>query len=424
MKLYGHTGPMNPYSDNQSGENVAVPSGEAEFSGEDVSFFDRERWHDVETRDEDDSPEVSLPNATLSSISVAILLLVSVVAAGSGLGFVYYIHQATRWAALPNPDVSNDYRDIPQAWIGYTTDMAVRFREVEIPGCFAASSQGDVFVGEKDKPTLYCYSLQGILLATLTLDDIPTAVVFGEVDTLFPGQLVVAFRNRLAVYSTDGKQQTDWPPFRENGQVYSLALSTNAIFAADSAGLVVLRFDESGKLVREIGRKPKETPKDDDENVFPGFVVFRSTISLTVSKATGMLFVANPGRHRVEVFDPDGHWEPSQSWGEASAELFGFSGCCNPTWIDSLADGRIVTAEESSNLRVKTFFANGKPDWVVAGPDTLTYPPSNIPSPENVRTVLASSERPIRVAAISGDRIIVYDPVLRIFRLFLPTYKN
>ena len=418
---------MARFSDNRRGDTDIVSSDGADYSvgGSSAQFFDRERWHDVETSGDDDSLDELSSGSTLSSVSVAILLLVSVVAAGGGLGFAYYIHQAAQWASQPIlKDV--DYRSIPQQWIGYVVDAAARFREVETPGCFAASLQGDVFIGEGDQPVLRRYSLQGALLATLSLDAVPTAVAVGEDDTLFPGQLVVAFRNRLAVYSMSGEKQTDWSPLRENGNIQSLALTSDSIYAADSTELVVLRVDETGKAVQEIGRKPKTPPKDgDDVNIFPGFVVFTSPISLTVSKATGMLFVANPGMHRIEVFTLDGHWEPSLSWGEASSDLGSFTGCCNPVSLASLSDGRIVTAEKSSNLRVKVFQTNRKLDWIVAGPHVLTKPPPSIPLPPNFRTVAANDEdRFVLVAAISGDRIVVYDPLLRIVRLFLPIYQH
>ena len=394
--------------------------------GEEVgTFFDRERWHDVENHDDVDTQEDTLSPSTLSSVSVAILLFVAVIAAGGGLGFVYYIHQAAWDAARPIVTTPVDYRSTPQQWIGYLEDRAIRLSEVDKPGCFTASLDGDVFVGENEKPILYRYSLQGELLATLTLDAVPTAVAVGEKETLFSNQLVVAYRNRLAVYSLDGKKQADWPPLRENASIHSLALTTDSVYAADSAGLVVLRFDETGQLLRKIGHKPKEPPRpNDDVNVFPGFVVFSSPISLTVSKTTGLIFVANPGMHRLEVFTPDGHWEPSLSWGKASADLIGFTGCCNPVCVVSLSDGRIVTAEKTENLRVKVFSANLKLDWVVAGPELLTRPPPNIPLPNNFRTVVADSDRPIKVAAIAEDRIVVYDPDLRLFRLFLPTHQN
>jgi len=416
---------MDSSSDNSRGENVVVPPYDVDRLDADDRFFDRERWHDVETSEEPDAEMAFAPLSPLSSFSIAVLLLVSVVAAAGGLGFAYYLHRASLLASLPIDKASKDYRTIPEQWIGYAQDQAVRILEVDMPGCFAASSQGDVFIGEEEKPILYHYSLQGALEATLPLDAVPTAVAVGEAETLFSGQLVVAFRNRLAVYSMDGKKQTEWAPFRKNGNVHSLALTSDAIFAADSTELVVLRFDEAGQLVREIGRKPKEPPQGDDVNVFPGFVVLGSPISLAVSRATGILFVANPGMHRVEAFTQDGHWEPSQSWGEASSNLFSFTGCCNPVCIASLSDGRIVTAEKSSNLRVKIFLTNRKLDCVVAGPDILTNPPLNVPLPQNFRAVTANdNNRFVLIAAISGDRIIVYDPILRIFRLFLPVHQN
>ena len=414
---------MDSSSDNLREESV-VPPYDTDRSDADDRFFDRERWHDVETPEEQNAETDFTSIPPLSSFSIAVLMLVAVAAASVGLGFTYYIHRADVLASRPIDKTSKDYRAVPEQLIGYTEDQAVRLREVEKPGCFAASLQGDVFIGEEDKPTLYHYSLQGALAATLSLEAVPTAVAVGEADTLFPGQLVVAFRNRLAVYSPDGKKQTDWPPFRKNGSVSSLALTSEAIYAADSLGLVVLCFDDTGQVVREIGRKPKEPPKDDDDvNIFPGFVVLSAPLSLTVSKTTGLLFVTNPGKHRIEAFTQDGHWEPSLSWGEASSELSGFTGCCNPVCIDSLSDGRIVTAEKSSNLRVKIYRTDRKLDGIVAGPNDLTKPPPSIRLPQNFRAVAAADgARFVLVTAISEDRIIVYDPILRIFRVFLPGF--
>ncbi len=386
------------------------------------SFFDRERWHDVETSDESTQETDYSTSSPLSSASVAVLLLVSVVAAGGGLSFAYYIHRAEHLAGQPISRLATDYRTIPQQWIGYTEEQAVWIRDVDHPGCFAASFQGDLIIGEESQPTLFRYSLNGVLLETFSLAAEPTAVAVAGNEDLFAGKLVVAFRNRLAVYSMDGKKQVDWPVFRENGNIRSLALTSDSIFAADSTERVVLRFNDKGKVVKVIGRPPSEStaPKSEDVNTFPGFVVFKSPISLTVSKKTGLLLVTNPGKHRIEAFTQDGHWEPSQSWGDASADLDGFAGCCNPVALASLSDGRTVTAEKSI-LRVKVYQTNRKLDWIVAGPSTLTNPPSNIPTPENFRTVAANSDRPILIAAISDDRIVVFDPVLRICRLFLPT---
>ena len=401
-----------------------VFSTDALFSGNDDSsaFFDRERWHDVETQEELKMETEVVSLSLFTSFSTAVLLLVSVVAVGGGLGFAYYIQYVTKLVSQP---IDRDYRNIPQQWIGYGEEQAVWLRDVDKPGCFTASFQGDVFVGDEEKPMLYRYSLQGDLLATLPLDGVPTAVAIGEADTLFPGQLLIAFRNRLAVYSLNGKKQTDWSPFAKNGSIHSIALTSDSIFAADSVRLVVLHFDGTGKLLKEIGRKPKEPSKEDDDiNVFPGFVVFSSPISLTVSKATGMLLAANPGMHRIEAFTQDGYWESSLSWGKASSDLFGFTGCCNPVSLATFSDGRIVTAEKSSNLRVKVYFPNSQLDLVVAGPNVLTNPPANIPLPENFQSIVANSDRPLHIAAITGDRIIIYDPVLRIFRLFLPVHQN
>ena len=71
---------------------------------------------------------------------------------------------------------------------------------------------------------------------------------------------------------------------------------------------------------------------------------------------------------RIETYTPDGTlWS---FWGESSATIEGFFGCCNPAHIAVLPDGRIVTAEKGL-LRVKVFAPDGTFDGVVAGPSQL-----------------------------------------------------
>ena len=83
----------------------------------------------------------------------------------------------------------------------------------------------------------------------------------------------------------------------------------------------------------------------------------------------GTAWVTNPGRHRLEHYSADG--QLLRTWGKASAAIAGFTGCCNPTDIAVLPDGRLVTAEKGIP-RVKIYKTNGTFESVVAGPESFT----------------------------------------------------
>ena len=70
-----------------------------------------------------------------------------------------------------------------------------------------------------------------------------------------------------------------------------------------------------------------------------------------------MIYVTNPGMTRVERYSLDG--KLLGFWGEGGTQPQQFSGCCNPTAVALLGDGRVVTAEKITP-RVKVYDAKGK----------------------------------------------------------------
>ncbi|HCU34175.1 MAG TPA: hypothetical protein DGT21_01650, partial [Armatimonadetes bacterium] len=83
----------------------------------------------------------------------------------------------------------------------------------------------------------------------------------------------------------------------------------------------------------------------------------------------GALLVTNPGKHAVEMYSPEGTLVTS--WGQTGQTIEGFCGCCNPTDIAVMADGRVVTSEKGLP-RVKVYTAGGMLDAVVAVPDDFS----------------------------------------------------
>jgi hypothetical protein len=82
----------------------------------------------------------------------------------------------------------------------------------------------------------------------------------------------------------------------------------------------------------------------------------------------GLLRATNPGRHRVELYTPDGDLE--LAWGQPGAAIENFCGCCNPTDIALLPNGRTVTFEKGIP-RVKVYSDTGDFECVVAGPESF-----------------------------------------------------
>jgi hypothetical protein len=135
----------------------------------------------------------------------------------------------------------------------------------------------------------------------------------------------------------------------------------------------------------------------------PGFVVPSPYFDLAIAPS-GLLFVANPGRQRVESYFEDGTLV--SVWGKASFDLDGFSGCCNPSHLAVLPDGRLVTSEKGL-VRVKVHDAEGRFLGVVAE-----------------GAALGEDTAPREVAADSSGRVVILDPATRSVRVFEPKQEG
>ncbi|MDR2756717.1 MAG: hypothetical protein LBC20_13520 [Planctomycetaceae bacterium] len=412
--------PLDIAETNQAG--LSVPTGAPD------EFFDRERWHDVEFDNgiQQDEPVVS-KKLFPYLFSVAILFLVIVIAGACGIYAAYYLSLLMHEPALPEPD----YRNVPAQWIGYVED-SVFFCEVNNPLCFAGDGLGKFYIGDENPPSICEFSIKTKLLRTIPLPSRPMALTIGNSEQLFAGQLIVAHSDRIAVYSMDGELRFSWYLPNTKSAVWSLAVTGDAVFAADTGQCVVYQFDEKGTLLKTLGQPlAKKTTQNNNNNnnsglesieTFPRFSVYLSPMSLAVSRKTGLIHVTNPGQHRVETFTPDGYWEPSLSWGNASGDLAGFVGCCNPVSITTLENGQIVTAEKFVT-RVKVFYSHipkgssRRLDCVVAGPEVLDKQPPNIPQLASFHLPASETGRPIFVTALGND-VIVFDPVMRVLRYF------
>ncbi|MEI7904162.1 MAG: hypothetical protein WCI43_01955 [Candidatus Firestonebacteria bacterium] len=187
----------------------------------------------------------------------------------------------------------------------------------------------------------------GKLQETIQMEEPVTCVYFDN-------NIIFGTREGVGIYADGKKAWIFGPPARGKGPqlkyVSSVAASEGRIFIADAvAKKIYVYLNESKQLTEIKGNKR--------------FIIPSPHFDAAVKE--GALYVNNPGEHRIEKYSFDGKF--LRGFGRPGMDVEGFSGCCNPTNILVLKDGRIVTSEKGLP-RIKIFSAEGKLLEVVAGP--------------------------------------------------------
>jgi hypothetical protein len=206
------------------------------------------------------------------------------------------------------------------------------------------------------------------------------------------GDYLVGLKDRVRVMTAAGAVKDEWR-LAPASHVTSIAVSGADVYLADAGQRVVHRLNAAGKVVGVIG-------KADPSRGLGGLVVPSAHLDVAVS-AEGLVWVANPGMHRLEAYTPEGRLE--RFWGAPGATVEGFFGCCNPANFAIASDGRFVTAEKGLP-RVKVYDGHGQFESVVAPP-----------------AVLGENPVGLDVAVDAGGRVLVMDPVTRSVRVFVAT---
>jgi sugar lactone lactonase YvrE len=204
------------------------------------------------------------------------------------------------------------------------------------------------------------------------------------------GDLYLGLTGHIEVYDRNGVQKARWKD--SGGQVVltSIAVTGGYVYAADAGNRILRKYDKSGTEVLQIGGK-------DESRGIPGSIVPSPYYDVAIDPE-GTVWLANPGRHTLENYTPEG--DLRASWGTFSMEIEGFCGCCNPGHIAILDDGRIVTAEKGI-ARVKVYDRRGNLESVVAGPGQF-----------------AEGTEGLDLASDGQGRIYVLDPAKKAVRIF------
>lgn len=217
------------------------------------------------------------------------------------------------------------------------------------------------------------------------------------------GHVFAAGAQSVAECIPDQVEYSLWKSQADAGARYltGIKVSGENVFLADAGKRVVERYSRDGRLLNTIGM----TAQGD-----AGFVLPSPFFDLDVHD--GVLHVNNFGRFRIEQYDFEGNL--LGFWGRHGLEPDAFPGCCNPTHLSLLGDGRTVVSQKGDPC-LKVFAADGSLMQHL-GQDVFTDPAAGTfknPDPLNDCTTPG-----IAVAADSRGRIYALDPIANGIRVF------
>jgi hypothetical protein len=251
---------------------------------------------------------------------------------------------------------------------------------LESPSAMAVGPQDHIYVA--GEATIRAFGSDGSHLMDFSTGADVSCIAVAQDGTLYAG-----LKDHVEVFDPQGIRKATWKAPAARTVMTSIALSGTYVFVADAGNRTVLQYDTSGTLLHRIGSQAN-------------FVV-PSPYFDVVAGTDGLLRVANPGRHRIETYGPEG--ELMSWWGKPSSAVDGFSGCCNPAHFATLPDGRFVTSEKGQLRRIRVHSTQGGFDCLVAGPDDL-----------------GNSVEGLKVAVDSRGRILVLDQWTGKVRVFVP----
>jgi hypothetical protein len=199
----------------------------------------------------------------------------------------------------------------------------------------AVEDNGNIVLGGESYVSVY--SSDFVPLWTMDTEK-PITAVSSSGDTVFASTI-----ETILEISPEGERISEWGPFEDNAILTSVSANKTLVAFADAGNKIVTILDKQGNLKKIIGISGEP------------FIVPSAHFDVTIS-ADNMLYVANPGKSRLETRDLDGKvisyiGEPGVGPGE-------FSGCCNPSNF-AVIQGGFITAEKGIN-RIEILDEHGK----------------------------------------------------------------
>jgi hypothetical protein len=160
------------------------------------------------------------------------------------------------------------------------------------------------------------------------------------------GRVLSGEAGQVEIFDSTGRLLDTWRDEARLGLVTAAGFFKDHVFLADARDRSIRRYDSGGKHLNDIG----------NDNRMKGFLIPNGVVSFGVD-AKGILHAANPGKHRVERYTPDG--ELLGHFGRFDGrDPAGFPGCCNPTNV-AVTDGARVWVTEKAGPRAKVYDSGG-----------------------------------------------------------------
>jgi glucose/arabinose dehydrogenase len=316
------------------------------------------------------------------------LLVAAILVLGLGLGLYLWLQRGWQEASQANPALQQDatreetWRQVDPALVKYQQAGTIATGLLEPRGIALTPQQDVVIVGDR--------ALRVLDWAGKSKREVPLPGPAHCVAVAPDGTTYVGLKDHVELYDAQGQKTATWAVPSPKSYLTCIALHGQDIYVGDAGQRVVLRYDMSGNVVGFIGQK-------DAARKIPGIIMPSPHLDVVVGK-DGLLRVTNPGRRVVEVYDATGNLK--SSWGKSAQDITGFSGCCNPTDLALLPDGRLVTAEKGLP-RVKVHSLAGVLEAVVAPPEAVS--------------AMASG---MDLAVDTLGRVLVLDPPAKVVRVF------
>lgn len=236
--------------------------------------------------------------------------------------------------------------------------------------------------------TVQAIDQSGKELFKITLEEKPVSIAVAGDSLMF-----IAFKNYLSKYNKGAIVKSR---IFEGSQFSSLDTKGEKVFVADAGKKQVKVFDNQLNLTGSFDGESGVSDKH-------GFIIPSLHFDLCVN-GDNELWVVNPGLHAIQNYTDEGKMRGF--WSKTSFYSEGFSGCCNPFYIDFLSDGSFVTSEKGL-VRVKIHKASGEFSSVVAPPSAF-----------------GNNRKAPGIAVDENDNIIVLDTEKRMLRFFAPKNKS
>ena len=203
------------------------------------------------------------------------------------------------------------------------------------------------------------------------------------------GRVMVGEAGQVELFDATGQLVKTW---RGGwlGELTAIGLHGGETFVADVAARCIRRYDRDLKQLNEIGKGNRTN----------GFLIPNGVLDFDLD-GEGIIHAANPGKHRVERYAPDGKLLGHVGRFDG-VDPEGFPGCCNPTNLALGTGGQLVVTEKAES-RAKVLTAAGK---LVAVLGTTIFDAGC----KNM-AVAADFRGRVYVAETVKLRILVFEPV-------------